>query len=617
MRRFTFLSQIIVLAIVAITVSSCGLGKMVKTYDQVKFQATPTVVENQGGKVNIAIKGEVPAKYFNKRGVMVLQPVVKYKDGVKELKPITLKGEKVLGDGIVMNKKAGGSFSYTETFDFVPGMTASTIELTPVIFKPKGKEEVKSGMTKPEANAKLKSIELGTRKLADGVINTSQKVYHDEDLLLADKPTVTALIKGSDKEFYEKETIMTNEADIYFVVNQSDLNLKYKLNKEQASKAALDSLMSFLKKEWKVQSFDINAWASPEGEESLNQGLSDRRSKTANTFINDFFKKYKKEKAKALKMKEKEIVMQEIPFNLKANGEDWEGFMKAIAASDIKDKNTIMNVVKSQPDVARREQEIRNMTLIFREIEEEILPPLRRSAVSVKTYLPKKTDEQIARISTNFPDSLDQQELLYAAGLTSDINTQAKIYKSLTTLFPSDWKGYNNLGQVEMRLGNLDAAATNLNKANTLSPNNPLVLNNLGALAAKNNDNTSAKNYYKAASDLGADVNYNLGIMNILDGDYKTAANLMSGKKCNQNVALVELLSGNASAANSTLQCAPDNAEKFYLMAVAAARTSNEAIVLDNLRKAVKENSALKAVAAEDREFLKYFNNSDFQSIVK
>ncbi len=617
MRRRTILSQIIVLAFVAVTLSSCGLGTMVKKYDQVKFQATPTVVENHGGKVSIAIKGDVPPKYFNKKGVMVLQPVVKYKDGVKELKPITLKGEKVLGDGNIINKKAGGTFNYTETFDFVPGMTASTIELTPVIYKPKGKEEVKTGMKKADANAKLKSIELGTRKLADGVINTSEKIYHDEDLLMGDKPTVTKLIRGSEKDFYEKETIMTNEADIFFVVNQSDLNLKYKLNKDAANKTALDSLLSFLKKEWKVKSFDINAWASPEGEESLNQGLSDRRSKTANKYIADFYKKYKKEKAKALKMKEKEVVMQEIPFNLSANGEDWDSFMKAIAASNIKDKNTIMNVIKSQPDVAKREQEIRNMTVIYREIEEDILPPLRRSEISVKTYFPKKTDEHIARLSTSYPDSLDQKELLYAASLTSDISTQGKIFKSLTTLFPADWKGYNDLGYVQLMQGDLEAAGQNLNKANTLSPNNPVVLTNLGALAAKNKDYAGAKNYYKAAQDLGVDVNYNKGILTILDGDYKSASNLMGNKKCNINVALVELLTGNAAAASSTLQCAPDNAEKFYLLAVANARTSNQSGVFENLKKAVKENSAMKAIAAEDREFIKYFDNSEFQSIVK
>ncbi len=625
MRRKTNFFQLIIVALMAVMLSSCGLGKMVKNYNQVKFQATPTVLENHGGKVNVTIKGEVPPKYFEKSAVMVFQPVVTYNGGTKELKPLTLKGEKVKGDGAIINKKLGGSFTYTETFDFVPGMTAANLEIAPAIYKAKGKDEVKTGLKKADVKIIPKSIELGNRKLADGVINTSQKIYHDEDLLLGDQKTVTQYIKGSAADFYEKETIKTNDAKIYFVVNQSDLALNYKPNKDKASKDILDSLSSFLKKEWKIKSIDVNAWASPEGEESRNQGLSDKRSQTANAYMTSEFKKLlaaKKEEAKKAKKKDKtikveDVKIQDATYNLKANGEDWEGFMQAITASNIKDKNIILNVVRSQADPAKREQEIRNMTVIYKEIEENILPPLRRAEVSIKSYLPKKTDEQIARFSTTSPDSLDVKELLYSTGLTSDANTQLKIFKSMTNIYPTDWKGYNNVGYTSLKLGNLDEAKTFLDKANTMSPNNPLVLNNLGTLAAKNNDFAGAKNYYKAAQDLGIDEAYNKGILTILDGDYKNAASLMGSKKCNYNVALVELLSGNAASAASTLQCAPDNAEKFYLMAVAGARTGNQSMAMENLKKAVSSKSSLKAIAKDDREFLKYFENPEFQSIVK
>ena len=625
MRSKTNFFQLIIVALIAVVLSSCGLGKMVKNYPQVKFQATPTVLENHGGKVNVTIKGEVPPKYFEKMAVMVFQPVVTYNGGTKELKPITLKGEKVKGDGTIINKKLGGSFTYTETFDFVPGMTAANLEIGPAIYKAKGKDEVKAGLKKADVKIIPKSIELGNRKLADGVINTSQKIYHDEDLLLGDQKTVTKLIKGSDADFYEKETIVTNGAKIYFVVNQSDLSLSYKLNKDKAAKTILDTLSSFLKKEWKVKSVDINAWASPEGEESRNQGLSDNRAKTGNNFMVNEYKKLlaeKKEAARKAKKKDKtikieDVKVQDVTYATKANGEDWEGFMQAVSASTIKDKNTILNVVRSQADPVKREQEIRNMTVIYKEIEEDILPPLRRAEISVKSYLPKKTDEQIARLSTTHPDSLDVKELLYSHALTQDANTQLKIFKSMTTLYPTDWKGYNNVGFASMKLGNLDEAKTFLEKANTMSPNNPLVLNNLGALAAANGDYAGAKTYYKSAQDVGADESYNKGILTILDGDYKGASSLMGAKKCNYNIALVELLTGNAASAASTLQCAPDNAEKFYLMAVAGARTGNQSMVMDNLKKAVGSKSSLKGIAKEDREFLKYFDNVEFQSIVK
>ncbi|MCX6271595.1 MAG: hypothetical protein NTU44_10310 [Bacteroidetes bacterium] len=616
MMRKNYLFQTIIMIFMAALLSSCGLGRMVKKYPEVKIQATPDVLENQGGKVNVNIKGEFPPKYFNKRAVMVFQPVITYGGGTKELKPIILKGEKAKGEGITINNKTGGTFTYTDVFDFVPEMTASNLEFAPVIFLPK-KLEVKNGMKKSEAMQVPKAILLANRKIGDGVINTCSKIYHDEDLIVADKKNVTTYIKGSDKDFYEKETIMTNTAKIFFVVDMSDLNLSYKLNKDKAAKNVLDSLSKFLKLEWKIKSIDIDAWASPEGEETRNQGLSERRAKTGNEYLADFYKKLKKEKAKALKMKEKDVTLPEVTYNPVPHGEDWEGFMAAVNGSDIKDKNTIISFVKSQPDHEKREQEIRNMTVIYKEIEENILPPLRRAEITVKSYLPKKSDEQIARLSTTYPDSLDVKELLYAASLTSDIPTQMKIYKSLTTLYPGDWKGFCNVGYLALVQGNLDEATTYLTKANTLSPNNPIVLNNLGALAAKKGDFAGAKNYYKNAQDLGVNVDYNKGMLIILDGDYKTAGSLMSGKKCNYNVALVQVLTGNTTDASTTLGCGTDTGEKFYLMAIVGARTKNQAMVMENLKKAIAAKPSLKAVAKEDREFVKYFDSSDFQSLVR
>jgi len=619
MRRKTYFLNLFIIALSAIILSSCGIGKMAKRYNEVKYTVTPTVLENNGGKVAVNIKGEFPPKYFNKRAVMVYQPVISTPTGKKELKPIVLKGEKVKGDGIVIPYKTGGSFSYTDVAVFSKDMVASDLEIAPAAFKAKSKLEAKADMKRSEAAAMPKALNMMSKRIAPGVINSCNNIFHDEDVLVADKKEVTTYIKGSDKDFYEKETIIVDEgASIFFVVDKADLNLNYKLNKNAAAKTELDSVKAFLNRGWAVKSLDINAWASPEGEESRNQGLSENRAKTGNTYMEKFFKDSRTAAAKKAKIKEKNMPPAPVvPYNVIPHGEDWAGFEKAIAASNIKDKNTILNVVRAQADPLKREQEIRNMTVIYKEIEEDILPPLRRAEISVKSYLPKKSDPTIARLAIDHPDSLDQKELLYAASLTSDINTQQKIYKSLTQLFPSDWKGFNDVAYVGLKQGNLDEAKEYLTKANTLSPNNPIVLNNMGALAAKNLDFTAAKGYYKAATDLGVNTDYNNGIITITEGEYKKAINLMSAKKCNQNVALAEMLAGSNSNAATALGCAPDGAHKFYLMAVLGARTQNQAQVIDNLRKACAEQASFKAMAKEDREFLKYFDNADFMSIVK
>ena len=202
----------------------------------------------------------------------------------------------------------------------------------------------------------------------------------------------------------------------------------------------------------------------------------------------------------------------EYVYNINAKGEDKEGFVTAVKASDIKDKNAIINVIESEKNKVAREKKIKDMTVIYAEVE-KLLEPLRRGEMSFNFLEPKRTDEQIAALSTTHPDSLDINEILYAATLTTDMNTKLKIYKSAASLHPESWKAYNNAGYTNFKLGNYDEAGTYFEKANTISPNNGIVLNNLGAVALTKNNFESAKSYYESAKSQGINTDYNLGIV--------------------------------------------------------------------------------------------------------
>jgi len=76
------------------------------------------------------------------------------------------------------------------------------------------------------------------------------------------------------------------------------------------------------------------------------------------------------------------------------------------------------------------------------------------------------------------------------------------------------------------------------------------------------------------------------------------------------------LLAGNTSAAQTTLGCAPQNPDTYYLLAICGARTNNTKTLYDNLMKAVADPK-LKQEARTDKEFNNYFNAPDFQNIVK
>ena len=333
--------------------------------------------------------------------------------------------------------------------------------------------------------------------------------------------------------------------------------------------------------------------------------------------MEDLYKKVLKELAKAQGVKVKDLNKPEVNYALNAKGEDWDGFMKAIQQSDMADKNVILNVVKSQPDVAKREQEIRNMTVIYAEIADVVLPNLRRAEITVSCFEPKKTDEEIALLSTTEPSKLDNKELIYAGTLTEDLNTKLKIYNSAIELFPDDWKGYNNVGYVQLMLGNVDEAAKSLEKAKTLAPNNPMVLNNLGAIASKNGDYTTAASIYSSAQQNGSKATYNNGIIQITKGEFSAALNSFAGKKCNYNVALAKIMTDNLSGAASDLDCAEKNAQVYYLMAVIGARTNNDSMVYDNLKLSISQDAKYREEAKEDREFLSYFEKAEFKEAIK
>jgi len=578
---------------------SANLKSMEKNYGLVKYETTPDPLVKVGDTVCVNVKVVFPEKYFAKKAAMNFQPELKYAGTTRKLKAVNFQGEDVNGDGIVINYKTGGTYTYVDCIPYEPGMNVSDLVVSPKLYEPK--EPVSKNATAEEIGAKYKVIDLPERKLADGVIVTDMRIAHDEDLILADHG-------------YEKETIISKDATIYFAVNMHNLNWRLPLNRNNEVQKQLDDLAAFIKMGYSIRDIDINAWASPEGEESFNQGLSERRAQAGKKHLLDMIKKMAKDKVAPFVIEDPENTLK---FNTYANGEDWNGFMKAVEASNIGDKRIIMNVVNSQSDVTKREQEIRNMSLVYREIEEDVLPPLRRAVIAVNCFEPKKTDEEIATLATSDPSKLDDKELLYAATLTNDNETKLRIYKTATTQFANDWRGFNNAAVIELEENQLGEAASHLNKADQLEPNNKAVVNNLGALASKKADYKGAAVQYNKAKTLGADVNYNLGITQLAAGKYDSALGMMGSKKCNSNVALAQILTGKYSEAATSLKCAPESGHNYYLLAVAGARSNDVKMLTENLAKAIEKDPSLKATAAEDREFIKFFANPEFANLVK
>jgi len=554
----------VLVLVLALVIASCGSLKLPNP-----FHVNPSPLVNNGGTVSFTIQDTIKEKSFPKKMEVKLQPYLKYGSDTLNLKPMYLKGEKAAaGQGDVVAWKTTTPLVYSTSFKYKPEMQVSELWVKAYTIK-KGEE-----------------TEVSNVKIADGIVITSSRVGHSENMAFA-------------KDGYEKETIVSQNANLYFGYQKSNYNKGLKLNKD--NKAQLDSLNDFFAKGWKVKSVDINAWASPEGEQSLNQKLSDERGATAKKYLERFAKKNK---------------IDSVDYNVVAKGADYDGFMAALNASDIKDKNKIANVIKSQVTKSQREQQIRNMTVIYKEVE-DMLSVLRRSEMVISLYEPKLTDAQIAEYATSNPDTLKINELLYAATMTDDMNVKLAIYKSAIQKNEKCWRAYNNAAAADMELGNVEEAAQYLEKANALKADQGEVDNNLGVLAAWNKDYETAENNYNKASNEGVNTDHNMGVIKMIKGDYAGAEAAMSDKKCTYNLALAQLSNGKTDDAVKTLDCSEKTGEVYYLYAVIGARNNNTDMLYSNLKKAIKENPSYKDEAKKDLEFHNFMNKAEFQNIVK
>lgn len=572
MKRINYLVSFLFAALI---LSSCGgLDKMKEEASNLQYNVTPKVLEMHANKVEYEITGDIPAEWFNKKAIVEFTPVYKYDGGEEVLESKTYQGESVEANNKVIAFETGGAIEFSGEFEYTEAMRRGELEMRAV------------------ATIKDDDLELPAFKLADGIISTPL-------LVMVDPMPIAA----SDK--FERVVTETQKADIHYVIQRSNIR------KSELTAEDVKELEKFVKEANKkankdFKNIEISAYASPDGPEKLNERLSVERKKSADNYLAKVIDKAKvKDKdAKAL-------------YNMKSTAEDWEGFKKLVEESTLEDKELILRVLSMYSDPVVREKEIKNMSATFETLADDILPKLRRSEIFVNIDKIGFSDEEILDLAVNNPDTLNVEELLYAAKLTEDLEGKADIYKTATEKFEGCQRAHNNLGYVYILMDNLTDAKASLEKANEIKEGNAIVNNNLGVVALKEGDKESAEKYFLDATDAGNSVDYNLGIIKIMDGEYEAAVNYFQNHKT-FNTALAMLLAGKNDSAAKTIDVVEDeDPMNDYLKAVISARIGDEGMTMNSLRTAVEKDPELKAFAKDDLEFRSYFENETFKSIVE
>ena len=573
MKQLTFKSFALTVVVSLVMVACNPLNKMAKRASEVNYSVTPNPLEMHADSIQIEFKGSFPTKYFNKKVSAVVTPVLKYGENEQKFEAITLSGELSEVKGTKINYENGGSFTHTAQIPYKDGMQKAELYLS--------------------VDGKYKSAtkELTSEKVADGT-NITPKLVQDDD-----KPVL-----GADN--FQKIIPVSASAEIHYLVNRSQVRSS-ELSQDDI-KAMKEFIKTGVEKEYVFKNLQVQAYASPDGEISLNENLANERAESAAKFVSGQLRRNKVDAGK-----------DEGFYNKVGKGEDWDGFKSAMESSEIADKNLILRVLEMYTDLNKREEEIKNLAATYVEVADKILPQLRRSQLTLNAEEKSKTDEEIARLADSAPDSLTVEELLYAATLTEDMGKKLTIYQSVSRVYPEDWRGPNNVGYVYVMQNKLNDAKAEFEKAAKLNINNAAVNNNLGVIARLNGDIDKALEYFNSAEGSSPEVSQNLGLVHIIKGKYAEASSYYNSTKT-FNAALAKLLNGQIDDAAGILNETPDAdaAHTAYLKAIIEARNNNNDAMISNLKAAASKDPKYKAKAKEDVEFIKFWNNSDFQGAV-
>lgn len=565
MKRQKLIQFLSLVAFVAIIATSCGKKTMPPLANSL-FTTNPSPLELVGTKVPVTINGRFPAKWFEKSTTVVVTPVLKYTGGETLGTPYTYQGEKVAGNGIVVPYEAGSAITMRSEFDYIPAMKKSELFLRFDFYR--GGKQV---------------VGFGDVKIADGVVATQA---------LASAGTSAPAVAPDAFQRIIKEAY---DADIMFLIQRAELR------SSELNSTNLNAWKELVKEadsnERKKVDVEISAYASPDGGFKLNDQLAEKREKNTTNYLTKEFKK--------------NSIDTEI--NAKYTAQDWDGFQKLVQASSLQDKDLVLRVLSMYPDPETREKEIKNISVVYSDLAETILPKLRRSRLLANVEIIGKTDEELKNVavSGNLGD-LSVEELLYAANLNGV--SKEKVYTFVTQKFPNDYRGWNNLGAYYYKNGQNSRAVQAFNKAAEVSSRAAEANMNLALVSLADGNTAKAEQLLGNAAGANS-LGETMGLMYIQKGEYNRAAQSF-GNTISNNAALAQILTKNYSRAQQILDAVPTkDATTYYLAAIVAARTNSASGVAGNLKSAI-QNGISPAEIAKDIEFAKFLTNPDIKNML-
>ncbi len=562
-----------IVAVASLSLTSCNcFKKMAKNQDEVKVTCTPDVLTLNNGKIEADITVVFPAEYYNKKAVLKVTPIMVFEGGIVEGATKYFQGGKVKENYTVIDKKLGGEYTQHVEFPYDARMAQSELKVLVEVKCPKGKCKdytlVNANTGALPTKAEKAALAAGGAQAEAVKVEFAYPIAKGVNTLQGDLDYASAMSNTANN--YKNVTTVVTKADILYAINSS--NVSKKAANSEDLKAFKENVVANQANDRASQKLYVNGYASPDGPEKFNDKLSSARSKSGH---------------KAAQKLLKDTGME---LDAASYGEDWEGFKELVAASDIEDKDLILQVLSRYDSSTQRESEIKNMSAVFTELKKEILPKLRRAQLINSTDIKGKTnDEMAALINEGRLEELTNEELLYMAeSVLADAKAKVAVLEYTAKKF-NDARAYNNLGVVLAQLGDKAKALTAFEKAAQLGLNNNEINSNL-ALANLANGNVAKAQQFAAAADAKTK-----SLISAAQGSYSAAAATLEG----YNAAIASTLNNDLSAAKKAI-AAETTAKADYLRAVIASKEGDLETAKAQLKSAIAKDATLAAKALKD-----------------
>lgn len=549
--------------LLAVLVSSCA--SKLKPLASSAAQVDPNPLTLVGTQIPGQVRLTLPAKWCHKRAIVHITPELRYNGMSVTDQTVTIQGENVRDNYQTISYDRGGSVILPFAFAYKPGMEQSDLYLTFT------------------ATIKGKKVNLPAIKVARGTIMT------------ADLASISDVTPALARDAFQRVIKEQYTADLKFLINRAEVRAA-ELNKREVKEwqDVVDNAYQVPNQEVDIE---IQAYASPDGAQDLNERLSAERERNTSRAV------------------ARQLGNKQIEVNAHYTAEDWDGFQKLLEASNIQDKELVLRVLSMYPDPEDREREIRNLSHVFTQLADEILPELRRSRLNANVRIIGKSDDELKMFMAQRPGRLSIEEILYTATLYDNAQDQMNAYQQATQLYPNDYRAYNNIGTLYLAQGNYEQAASYFAKAQKIQPNAASNMNE--ALLALNRGDLAEAQRLMGSAVEAPEAGQGIGLLQMHEGKYADAIRSFGNTPSN-TLAIAQIMQGQYADATRTLAAvAQPNGETAYLKAVVAARTNDLQGLISNLRSAIAQDRSYALRAQRDLEFAAFSQTPEFVALVK